>query len=637
VDKSITYPAWAREIQTLLPACSHFLVSGNVRDYYFGPPETEGAPPLLVELPALVDRALAARGIRLVLSYEPTVGTTVLGSHDIGDEDVERLVGQPIEQAAGAGQLTQLLALVSSLAAAEEPVGLVIESASRLMRTPGELSEAEFSFFRGVDRVCRTAALRPTADGRLVHSPVVWIVDSDRDLPSWFTLRNEALRSISVPMPHSGEREQMATNLLPGLAQSSGFEGPLDRPIRVLTEQTAGMGLSAIKNIVRIARDQSLAPDRVDDAARSYRVGVVENPWQASFIASRLRAELADVPTGEKREAGQRARLEDRVLGQPDAVRKSLDILARSAAGLTAAQAGPTAARPRGVLFFAGPTGVGKTELAKAITKLLFDDERFYVRFDMSEFSAEHSADRLIGAPPGYVGHDAGGELTNAIRERPFSVVLFDEIEKAHERILDKFLQVLDDGRLTDGRGETVYFTEAVIVFTSNLGIYREVQDVSSGVAVTRRELAISRDTHPSAAERSEAIKQSIRDHFTLRLGRPELLNRIGDDNIVVFDFIDPETAKRILDGMLVNVGLRLEREHGFALNLTDDSVSRLDAACLSDEVLAMGGRGIGAKVETALINPVARLLTTTPPQAGGPVPPIELTEADDIWTARWT
>ena len=348
MESSIDYPAWTREIQTLLPACSHFLISGNVRDYYFGPPETDGAPPLLVELPALVDRALAARGVRLVLSYEATVGTTVLGTHDIGDEDVERLVGQPIDRTAGPGQLPQLLSLITSLAQADEPVGLVIESASRLMRTPGELSETEFNFFRGVDRVCRTAALRPTGDGRLVHSPVVWIVDSDRDLPSWFTLRNEALRTISVPMPHSGERERMATNLLPGLAQSSRFEGPLDRPIRVLTEQTAGMGLSAIKNIVRIARDQALAPDRVDDAARSYRVGVVENPWQASFIASRLRAELAAQPTDEPRNAGQRTRLEDRVLGQADAVRKSLDILARSAAGLTAAQAGPTAAPPSG-------------------------------------------------------------------------------------------------------------------------------------------------------------------------------------------------------------------------------------------------------------------------------------------------
>jgi len=628
-------PAWVREIQTLLPACAHFLVSGNVRDYYFGPGEEEGAAPLLVELPALVDRALAERGIRLVVSYEPTTGASILGAHGIDDAEVEALVGQRLDRAAPAGQLGQLLSLMTSLAQAPEPVALVIESASRLMKSPGEMSDAEFAFFRGVDRVCRTAALRPTNDGRLVHSPVIWIVDSDRDLPSWFTLRNEALRSISVPMPHSGEREQMATNLLPGLAQAAGFDGPLDRPVRVLTEQSAGMGLAAIRNIVRIARDQGLAPDRVDDAARSYRVGVVENPWQAEFIASRLRDELRGTPSEGK--TSERQHLEQRVLGQADAVRKALDILARSAAGLTAAQAGPTAARPRGVLFFAGPTGVGKTELAKAITKLLFDDERFYVRFDMSEFSAEHSADRLIGAPPGYVGHDAGGELTNAIRERPFSVVLFDEIEKAHERILDKFLQVLDDGRLTDGRGETVYFTEAVIVFTSNLGIYREVQDVSSGVAVARRELAISRDTHPTRIERAAAIKQAIRDHFTLRLGRPELLNRIGDDNIVVFDFIDEETAEKILDGMLQNVGLRLEREHGFGLALTDESLTRLREACLSEEVLAMGGRGIGSKLETALINPVARLLTTSPRSPSREPMLIELAEVENRWTAAWS
>ena len=634
---SAGFPAWAREIQTLLPASSHFLVSGNVCDYYFGPPEGDDSQPLLVELPALVDRALADRGIRLVLSYEPTAGTSILGAHGIDDAEVEQLIGQPVDQCAGPGQLTQLLTLIATLAQAQEAVGLVIESASRLKRSPGDLSDAEFSFFRGVDRACRKAALRPTGDGRLVHSPVIWIVDSDRDLPSWFTLRNEALRSISVPMPHSDEREQMATNLLPGLAQSTGFDGPLERPVRVLTEQTAGMGLSAIKNVVRIARDQALAPDRVDDAARSYRVGVVENPWQAKFIASRLREELGGHPADVAAGARGRQHLEDRVLGQPDAVRKALDILARSAAGLTAAQAGPTAARPRGVLFFAGPTGVGKTELAKAITKLLFDDERFYVRFDMSEFSAEHSADRLIGAPPGYVGHDAGGELTNAMRERPFSVVLFDEIEKAHERILDKFLQVLDDGRLTDGRGETVYFTEAVIVFTSNLGIYREVEDVSSGVAVPRRELAISRDSHPTRIDRAEAIKQAIRDHFTLRLGRPELLNRIGDDNIVVFDFIDEETAARILDGMLANVGVRLEREHNFALHLTDESLTLLRRACLSDQVLAMGGRGIGSKIEAALINPVARLLTMKPPPTDSTPTPIELTDADNTWTARWT
>lgn len=634
--ESIELPAWAKEIQTLLPVYPHFLLSGNVRDCYFGSGGS-GESPRLMELPGVVDRALTDRGFRLNLTYEPTTGVDAINLRGLAGTDVERILGQPIQLGFGAGRLSELRELIVAVTNAPEPVGLVVLSASRLVRSVSDLSEAEFNFFREVERSSRAAARRATADGiRRVHSSVIWVADSDRALPEWFVVGNDALRSISVPMPHSGERSRMAANRLPSLATETAYDGPLDRPVRLLTEHTAGMGLSAIRNVIRIAQDQGLSPDRVDDAARCYRVGVVEDLWQADFIAERLRAELSDDRPVVAPDDDSPQRLEDRVLGQPDAVRKALDILARSASGLTAAHAGPSAARPRGVLFFAGPTGVGKTELAKAITKLLFDDERYYVRFDMSEFSAEHSADRLIGAPPGYVGHDSGGELTNALRERPFSVVLFDEVEKAHERILDKFLQVLDDGRLTDGRGQTVFFTEAVIVFTSNLGVYREVQDGSEGLGRHRRELAITTETHPTRRDRAQAIKQAIRDHFTLHLGRPELLNRIGDDNIVVFDFIDEDTALRILDGMLANVSLRLEREHGFPLDLTEESRTLLQRACLSEEVLAMGGRGIGAKLETALVNPVARLILTTP-DVPKPNPTIRLSVSDEWWAAQWT
>ena len=263
------------------------------------------------------------------------------------------------------------------------------------------------------------------------------------------------------------------------------------------------------------------------------------------------------------------------------AVRKALDILVRSATGLTAAQASATATRPRGVLFFAGPTGVGKTELAKALTKLLFDDERFYIRFDMSEFSAEHASDRLIGAPPGYIGYGSGGELTNAIRERPFSLVLFDEVDKAHRLILDKFLQLLDDGRLTDGRGETVFFTEAVIVFTSNLGIYEESEEPDGrGGVVRRRRLTVDR-SKATYHEMCVRVEKAIRDHFTLQLGRPELLNRIGD-NIVVFDYINGETGMRILDLMLTNVVARIRQEYLVEVTLSNESLEECVAPVLT-------------------------------------------------------
>ena len=148
----------------------------------------------------------------------------------------------------------------------------------------------------------------------------------------------------------------------------------------------------------------------------------------------------------------------------------------------------------------------------------------------MSEFSAEHADSRLLGAPPGYVGYEAGGELTTAIKQKPFSVVLFDEIEKAHPRILDKFLQILDDGQLTDGRGDRVYFSESIIIFTSNLGIYKLDED-------GKRSENVSQDQPYDVVE--FRVRDEIANHFKFRLNRPEILNRFGE-NIVVFDFIRP-------------------------------------------------------------------------------------------------
>jgi ATP-dependent Clp protease ATP-binding subunit ClpA len=229
--------------------------------------------------------------------------------------------------------------------------------------------------------------------------------------------------------------------------------------------------------------------------------------------------------------------IRERVKGQDRAVRHMIDIVTRAVTGVGGARGG----RPRGVAFLAGPTGVGKTELAKTTTELLFGDERAYIRFDMSEFSAEHADQRLIGAPPGYIGYDTGGELTNAVRERPFSVLLFDEIEKAHPRILDKFLQVLDDGVLTSGRGERVYFSESLIIFTSNLGMSAVGEDGQ------RRVNTSSADTYE---EMEAKVRAEIERHFKLEIGRPELLNRIGE-NIIVFDFIRTALAEEIFATIL--------------------------------------------------------------------------------------
>ena len=230
-------------------------------------------------------------------------------------------------------------------------------------------------------------------------------------------------------------------------------------------------------------------------------------------------------------------RLMQRVIGQKQAITAVANAVRRARAGLQDEN------RPIGSFIFLGPTGVGKTELSRALAEFLFDDENAMIRIDMSEYMEKHTVARLIGAPPGYVGYEEGGQLSEAVRRKPYSVVLFDEIEKAHHDVFNVLLQVLDDGRITDGQGRTVDFKNTVIIMTSNIGS-QFIMEESSSEARTR------------------LVMDALRQHF-----RPEFLNRV--DEIIIFDRLNEEELKKIVEIQLHRLTKRLEQQK-ITLELTD-------------------------------------------------------------------
>ena len=601
-------PRWLADVQRLLPIRSQFVISGNIRDSLLMPLAGSTALALVPLLRALW-QVLEQQGYAGLLVYDPADGLRVYPERLEVRELAERLFDLKLTEGAQMVSLERLTGVMRQLAGTRQArLALVIDFASRVAREANHLTEGEHRFFVAAEKLSLNAApVVPLEGGRTpLYNPVLWLVNRPQDLPSWLTLDSERVASVSVALPDYGQREAAATQLAPlfaGHGEASLLER--ERFVRSFADGTEGMGLMALADITELASRRQLPLAAIDDAVRSYKVGVLDNPWKKDYVRQKV--------------SGGEAVIEDRVKGQHQAVVKTLDILKRSVMGLTGAQARSGGNRPRGVLFFAGPTGVGKTELAKALTQLVFGNERAYIRFDMSEFAEEHTGARLLGAPPGYIGFDAGGELTNAVREKPFSVVLFDEIEKAHPRILDKFLQILEDGRLTDGRGDTAYFSETILIFTSNLGIY--VQD-ASGQRV--------QNVRPGDAYEvvEQKVRESIGDYFKFQLSRPEILNRIGD-NIVVFNFITPDVARLIFDGMLRNVTRRVHEELGLRLALTAAVQAALLQRCTQD--LSNGGRGIGNQIESSLINPLSRALFEHDLQGRQTVTVTDLREQDKV------
>ncbi len=603
-------PRWLRDIDRLLPIRSQYIVSGNIRDSLLAP---VGGNPVPIPVPLLrgLWEHLRRNDYRYLLIYDPADGVRVYPNEPAVVELATKVHELKLQEGVMPMGLESLTQLMKKLVASREArCALVLDFASRLARAPDHLDAGEHRFFLTAEKLSLSASpvIPAGSTTQPLFNPILWLVNRPQDLPSWFALDSERIASLIVGKPDYETREAAARQLIrlfPGFAEAD--DAQQAEAVRRYADGTDGLTLTALADIAQLAVRQVISIAGIEDAVRSYKVGATDNPWRKDYLKEKIR--------------NARAALEDRVKGQHQAATKTVDILMRSVMGLTGAQARAGSGRPRGVLFFAGPTGVGKTELAKTLTQLMFGDERAYIRFDMSEFAEEHTGARLLGAPPGYIGYDAGGELTDAVKERPFSVILFDEIEKAHPRILDKFLQILEDGRLTDGRGDTAYFSEAVLIFTSNLGIY---VDDGHGNRVQN----VKPDDPYEVVE--ARVREAIADHFKYRLGRPEILNRIGD-NIVVFNFIRPDVAALILAGMLKNIVRRLAEEHQLELVIPDAIRAQLLDLCTRD--LANGGRGIGNTLESVFINPLARALFALDLEGRAQVTVAAIEEQDKVYS----
>ena len=590
-------PKWHRELELFSAVKPMLILEGNVLDQYRYPVPGSVGEDQLCPLPRYLQGYFQDLGYDQVVFYSNLLG--FINPYDGAMlERFARMTGAEAVRGAipaefkGNGANTAPNLIRRALAQGEQAVAVVLEAVSRYITSPERMDQMEVNSFNLLLHAAQSAAAVQTRQGRR-QNLLVLLVNKVNDLPGWLYLHNPLAKIITIEAPDREERER----LLCGAAFPSFFDGTVYRTrmpyyrehpqeLRQLQSRflalTEGMTFTELDAVRRLSKRERADIRDLCAMVELYKYGVRENPWQ-SLDAAALRTAKED--------------FRRRVKGQDTALERTLDVVKRAVTGMNGAGSSSAGGKPKGVLFFAGPTGTGKTETAKALAEKLFGDERACIRFGMSEYAQSHSDQKLMGAPPGYVGYEAGGQLTNAVKKKPFSILLFDEIEKAHPSILDKFLQILEDGRMTDGQGDTVYFSETILIFTSNLGIY--TRD-----ALGNRRLNVSMDMdYPHLARR---VREAIEEYFKLELGRPELLNRIGE-NIVVFDFIRREAGEEILRSQVERVLRRLAEERDLRVEIAPAAYDALRDAALAD--LSNGGRGIGNQVESLLINPLARWL----------------------------
>lgn len=591
MSKEILQPKWHKEILSFKGIMSTFIIEGNVYDKYpcFHEQKEKYLFYNLNDLLLHFFNSGSTENTYEFLFYDPSLGffdpvnkkvemTARLGKkRNVLKQMKEGLSGLNENRAEPSDQIVKDSEVIRTAMTTPSEAGedkkcstaIVLNFASRFVSSPDNLSEYEMLFYLNLQYASNNAKL---GNGKQKNT-LILIVDKFNDVPAWFYMNNPNVRQVSVPNP---DRETRRTAIDKYYKEDDFGSGEEKERYIDLTDKMKIVEVEALKRLLDNERDNI---SDISDLISIYKYGFKDNKW------AQIRRKLRDMDISKE--------IHKRIKGQDMAIEKAVQIIKRSVSGLSGLQHS-SSTKPKGILFLVGPTGTGKTELVKAITKLLFEDERALVRFDMSEYGEENSDQKLFGAPPGYVGYGQGGQLTNAIRANPFSILLFDEIEKAHPTIMDKFLQILEDGRMTDGQGNTVYFSETLIFFTSNKGISEEIRD-PSGKIIGRESIVKLGDSYETIQNK---VSEALKLHF-----KPEVLGRIGESNVIVFDYISPEVADEIVDSSLNRINKNIEKEQKIAVTITPEARAWFCKKCREDKYRESGGRGVGNAIEEFYLN----------------------------------